>query len=286
MEITIQNTQSLYEKLLATPEEKRGEFYEKEFLQPYHELKEKYLPFNPEWLGALPLTGHDKEMEEALDKLQAIDAWKLAKETIQNAGNRFKTAGVPIPEKVLLGIFLGDSTTLASTQGIMGFGGIPGYIQIVIAPNENSLSMLQSAIAHDFHHNVLFKNIDWNFMNDITVAKYLAVEGLAESFAESMYGFEFVGPWVKEITTEDLEKSRAIIGEVLSVKGFSEVQKYIFGDQVLDYEVIELTGTPRFGGYAVGYHAVQAFLKKTGMSVEEATLLDGEEIMEKSVFFK
>ena len=61
---------------------------------------------------------------------------------------------------------------------------------------------------------------------------------------------------------------------------------YIFGDQLLDYELTKSTGIPRYGGYAVGYHAVQAFLKNTGMSVEEATLLDGEKIMEKSGYFK
>jgi len=286
MEITIQNTKSLYKELLSVPEEKRADFYESEFLKPYHELKEKYMPSNPEWMGALPLSGHDQEIEEALDRLQAIDAWKVAKESIQNVSKRFKTAGIPMPEKVLLGIFLGDPAALANTQGIMGFGGLPGYIQIVIAPNEKSLSILPSVIAHEFHHNVLFKNMNWNFMNDITVAKYLAVEGLAESFAESIYGFEVVGPWVKGVTSEDVDKSRSVIGKALSVKGFNEVRKYIFGDQLLDYEITESTGIPRYGGYAVGYHAIQAFLKKTGMSVEKATLLDGEEIMERSGYFK
>ncbi len=145
--------------------------------------------------------------------------------------------------------------------------------------------MLPSVIAHEFHHNVLFKNTDWNFMNDVTVAKYLAIEGLAESFAKSMYGYKFLGRWVKDLSGEELDKTRKIIGRALSVKGFNEVRKYIFGDQLLDYEDMESTGIPRSGGYAVGYHAVQAFLEKTGMSVEEATLLEGEEIIEKSGYF-
>src|SRR5690625_6388583 len=108
MEITIQNTKSLYKELLSVPEEKRADFYESEFLKPYHELKEKYMPSNPEWMGALPLSGHDREMEEALNKLQAIDAWKMAKESLQNDSKRFKSEGIPMTEKVFIGIFLGD----------------------------------------------------------------------------------------------------------------------------------------------------------------------------------
>jgi uncharacterized protein YjaZ len=38
-------------------------------------------------------------------------------------------------------------------------------------------------------------------------------------------------------------------------------------------------------GYAVGYHAVQAFLKKTGITVEKATLIDGETIIKESGYF-
>lgn len=285
MEIMIQNTNNLYEELLKLPANDREAFYEREFLKPYQKMKEMYMPHDPKWMGALPLTGCDKEIKESLKKLQDIGVWKTAKEAIQEANKRFLHTGILVPDKVLVGIFIGDATMLINTQGIMGFGSLPGYIQIVIAPDEKSISLLPSTIAHEFHHNVLFKNISWNFMSDITVAKYLALEGLAESFAESIYGFESVGPWVKEVIDEDIDKTRKIIGNALNVKGFNEVRKYIFGDQLLDYELTESTGIPRYGGYAVGYYAVQEFLKNTDMSVEESTILDGEEIMEKSGYF-
>jgi uncharacterized protein YjaZ len=41
-------------------------------------------------------------------------------------------------------------------------------------------------------------------------------------------------------------------------------------------------GMPNFGGYAVGYHTVQAFLKRTGATIEEATLLPAATIIEES----
>jgi uncharacterized protein YjaZ len=188
-------------------------------------------------------------------------------------------------EKLLLGIFPGNPALLANVEGYTGLGSIPGYIQIMIAPNKYNLSRLQAIVAHEFHHNVLFANAKWNFMN-VSVAKYLAVEGLAESFAASQYGEEYIGPWVTSVKGVDLEKSREIIGKSLNIHGFSEVRKYIYGDQMINFGATEPTGIPAFAGYAVGYHAVQAFLKKTGISVEAATLIDGETIMEESDYFK
>ena len=44
-------------------------------------------------------------------------------------------------------------------------------------------------------------------------------------------------------------------------------------------------GMPTFGGYAVGYYVVQAFLKRTGKSIEETTFLPAEEIVQASGFF-
>ena len=255
-------------------------------MEPFQQmLKITNMPSTPEAIGLLPLVGRDIEMGEMLNKLKAANVWDTAREVIEVAAQRFLAAGVAVPEKVVLGIFLGNPEFLASNEGITGFGGVPGYLQVVLTPNEKSLGLLPAIISHEFHHNVLFHNVNWNFM-EITVAKYLAVEGLAESFAESMYGYESLGPWVKDLKGEALEKTRKIIGNSLNVKGFNQVRKYIFGDMLMEYEGAEATGIPPYSGYAIGYHAVQAFLKKTNISIEHATVLEGEEIMEKSEYFK
>jgi uncharacterized protein YjaZ len=114
----------------------------------------------------------------------------------------------------------------------------------------------------------------------------IAMEGLAESFAASLYGEEYIGPWITGVKGQDLEKSREIIGKSLNIKGFNEVRKYIFGDHMTNFDGSEPTGIPAFAGYAVGYHAVQAFLKKTGIAVEKATLIDGETIIKESGYFE
>ena len=256
-------------------------------MEPFLELFETMnMPVNPEAMGGLPITGHDAEMNLMLDKLKNADAWSKAHNAIETSVQRFQQADVAMPEKLVVGIFLGNPDFLANSEGYTGFGGIPGYIQIIIAPNEYNLPRLKAAIAHEFHHNVLFKNAKWNFMNDVSVVKYLAVEGLAESFAASLYGEEYIGPWVTGVKGQDLEKSREIIGKSLNIKGFNEVRKYIFGDLMTNFDGCEPTGISAFAGYAAGYHAVQAFLKKTGIAVEKATLIDGETIIKESGYFE
>jgi uncharacterized protein YjaZ len=58
-----------------------------------------------------------------------------------------------------------------------------------------------------------------------------------------------------------------------------------FCDQVKNLDGSKPTGIPAFAGNAVGYHAVQAFLKETGITVEKATLIDGETIIKESGYF-
>lgn len=200
---------------------------------------------------------------------------------------RFEKASIPLPEKVVVGIFLGNPEYLSMFQGYTGMGSIPGYILIMIDPNEKNLPKLNACITHEFHHNVLFHNTKWNFMTDVTVGRYIAIEGLAESFAASMFGEEFIGPWVTDglVQGADLETARRIISKSLDVRGFMEVRKYIFGKHPMMPETQDF-GMPFCGGYAVGYYAIQAYLKKTGISIEKATVMDGDEVIKASGYFE
>lgn len=286
MIIKIHDTYQLYKKMINLPDEKRKDYYEGTFMAPFKPMLEiMNMPLEPEKMGCYPVIGKDVEINKMLEKLKKSDAWNIARDALETAVERFLSAGISMPKQVDLGIFIGNPEFLFQYKGITGFGGIPGYIQIVIDPNEKSLAMLPSIVVHEFHHNVLFHNAKWRFM-DISVAKYLAIEGLAESFAESIYGYDSLGPWVKSLEGLPLEEARTTTGKVLNVTGFMDVRKYIFGDTLMNYDGATSTGIPAYSGYAVGYHAVQAFLKKTGISIEQATLLEGEEIMARSDYFK
>jgi uncharacterized protein YjaZ len=286
MKINILDTHKLYTEMLLLPDTKRAAFFDEKFLQPFALMFERTrMPRNPEAISSLALSGADNTAKDMLDKLIAANAWEEAKKTIEFAMSELKKSGIEMPEEIMLGIFLGDPVRLAQGEGYTGAGSIPGYIQILIAPKEQNLLKLPACIAHELHHNALFYNVKWNFMN-VTLSQYLAVEGMAESFASALYGEDFIGPWVTSVTGVDLEKVREIIGKNLDVAGFLEVRKYIFGDHPMVPES-KVLGIPYCGGYAAGYHAIQTYLHKTGKTIGEVTkaFIDGEDIVRRSGYF-
>jgi len=50
----------------------------------------------------------------------------------------------------------------------------------------------------------------------------------------------------------------------------------------------ETLGIPYCGGNVAGYHVIQAYLRKTGSLISEATkaFIDGEDIVKQSGYFK
>ena len=286
MKINILETNKLYTEMLSLPDDKRVNFFDRNCLEPFSAMFEiMNMPRDPNLLGYAPLSGADKLTSEMLKQLNDSDIWNEAQHAVELSLKNLPPTGITIPKEVLLGIFLGNPSILEQSEGYSGIGSIPGYIQILIAPNTYNIPRLPSCIAHEFHHNVLFNNISWNFMN-VSLSQYLAVEGLAESFASALYGEEYVGPWVTKISENDLEKTKRIIGQSLDVTGFMEVRNYIYGDHPMVPEG-KIIGIPYCGGYAAGYHAIQAYLNETSKTVGEATreFLSGEDIVKQSGYF-
>ena len=168
-----------------------------------------------------------------------------------------------------------------SDRGYTGFGGIPGFIMLNYSEvTDYNLARLQAALAHEAHHNIYGFGQAWDPAG-ITVGKYMIMEGLAESFAASLYGKELVGPWVTDFDLADMPRVKAIMKNGLDIKGFDAVRQYVFGDAKTGGKL----GLPNTAGYAVGYHIVQAFMKKTGEDIVEATITPAEQIIEVSGFF-
>ncbi len=286
MKINILDTYQLYTEMLSLPDPERADFFDKEVIQHFAPMFERMnMPRDPNTFGCLTLSGVDSTAKEMLAQLRDSDAWNKAQQAIEFAENNLQKPGIQMPTDLLLGIFLANPVIFAETQGYTGLGSCPGYIQIMIAPNEYNLPRLPSCVAHEFHHNVLFNNINWNFMN-VTLSQYLAVEGLAESFASTLYGEEYIGPWVSNVNETDLRKASSIIGQNIDVVGFMEVRKYMYGDHPMVPEGKSL-GISYCAGYAVGYHAVQSYLRKASKTVAEATkaFINGEDIIKQSGYF-
>ena len=78
-------------------------------MEPFFELFTKMnMPLNPEAIGSFPVTGHDVEINAMLDRLENADAWNKAHKAMEISIQRFQQADIAIPEKVVVGIFLGN----------------------------------------------------------------------------------------------------------------------------------------------------------------------------------
>ena len=85
-------------------------------------------------------------------------------------------------------------------DGYSGDGGIPGYILGFLVPNEETIRRLPAAIDHETNHNVRYQYIRWT--NDVTLGEMLVSEGLAENYATTLFGEEFLDPWVTKTDKE------------------------------------------------------------------------------------
>lgn len=298
MKIKLVDTQSFYEKVCdGTATENQFKY---EVMAPVEKMWE-YLnaPMTAkspggydvvmasEMLGIWTPRKSGLHIRESYHQLLKTNIYSEGPGVIEQAIKKFADIGYDIPlDEVVLNILLGDpeNTILMASEGYSGFGGIPGYLLLIVIPNGFNQDKLKSAIAHEFNHNVRFTYQPFNH-GDVTVGEYLVIEGLAEVFAEEMYGVENRGPWVSEFDEEELSYTFAVFKEALEVKGFQDVAAYMYGDEVAKSMGYHPVGVSRNAGYTIGYHVVKAYLKNTGQSITEATLLPAEDIIDQSGCF-
>jgi uncharacterized protein YjaZ len=297
MKIHIEDTSSQYEQLLSLSEAKREDYFRHTMMKPFENMWNTIgVPMKAKQengydvMMATKMLGYvdvneSEEIQRVLAELKVIEVQKIAQETLQQCIHVANHANLYVKaEELKFGMYIADAEKLKKVNGYCGFGGIPGYIMIAVNPNTYNIPRIPALIAHEFHHNIRFSYFDWDHGN-VTVGEYLVIEGLAESFATALYGEELLGPWVTSIDEEELEYSIEVIRDGLHVKGFAEVSAYMFGDEAAKREGYAPVGLSAGAGYAVGYHVVQSFMKKNNVTIEEATLMSTEEIMNGSGVF-
>ncbi|WP_090919841.1 MULTISPECIES: DUF2268 domain-containing protein [unclassified Bacillus (in: firmicutes)] len=291
MKIDMEDTLSQYEILLSLPLKERENFFRYTMMKPFEEmwhtinvpLKAKQpngydVMMATKMLGYLDIKESDIA-KKALYDLKTIDALEIAQTALNRCIEFAKANNLEVrAEELKFGMYIADPEKLKNQNGYCGFGGIPGYVTITVHLNNYNISRIPALIAHEFHHNLRFSYFDWNH-GDVTLSEYLVIEGLADSFATELYGEEYLGPWVTSIDEEELEYSIHVIREGFHLKGFAEVSSYMFGDEIAKKEGYSPVGLSPGAGYAVGYYAVQSFMKKNNITIQEATLLSAEEII-------
>ncbi len=284
----------IYRKILEAPIDKKDDIYRYEFMQKFEKKWEIYhCPLKAKQPGgydvvmASGMLGYllpqkiGKKEEIFIDGLADDKLWSDCVSSIEKSLMEFVDMGIGLKVKdylFTLALANPESPYCIMNDNCCGDGGIPGFIFGSLVPSEFTKSRIPIVLAHEVNHNVRFQYVKWS--NDITLVEYMICEGLAENFATYLYGEENVGPWVSKTDEKTLnEYIKPLMQDALDVKGFDNVTSYMYGDEMAKMQNYVPVGMPYCAGYACGYHMVKYYLKKTGRSIVEATILPAEEIL-------
>ncbi|EPY2274666.1 DUF2268 domain-containing protein [Clostridium sporogenes] len=294
MNIKLIRSDKIYNKIMNSPKEKRDDIYRYELMKPFEykwscinvPLKSTQkggydVIMASSMLGNLLPSEVDETQKKAIDLISKDNLWAICEETIKNSLERFTKLAYELPIKdYMFSILLANpkSPYISMSNGYAGDGGIPGYIFVGMVPNEYTIRRIPAALAHECNHNVRFQFEKWK--NDITLAEMMICEGLAENFATSMFGEDMIGPWVSKTDIDTLnDYIKPIVKDALDATGLENIASYLWGDELAQLQGYFPVGLPYCAGYACGYYMIKHYLKKTGKSIEEATLTPASEIM-------
>lgn len=295
MRIVSIRSDGVYSKIMKAAFDKKNDIYRYELMKPFEKKWACYsvpmkaaTPNGYDVIMASGMLGHmaptvvDEKQKHNIELISDNALWERCELSIQNSLNCFIENGVKLPvQEYMFTILLADpeSPYIVLNEGYCGDGGIPGYLFSWLTPNEYTLNHLHVALAHETNHNVRFQFIKWK--NDITLGEMMVSEGLAENFATQLYGEDKAGPWVTKTDMATLnEYIKPIIHGGLNVQGLENLNAYLYGDEMATLQNYAPVGLPYCAGYACGYHLVKHYLKKTGKSIVEATILPASEILD------
>lgn len=289
------DTETSYRAMLATPDaETREAIFSRELIAPFQGLVDIMGGGNGiaafrQWQMTAEQFAPQRhaEIERLLNQLKAADAWNRAADSLIKGRDAFTPylTRINLPT-ITFGLMLADLSNMPLQHGYTGFGSIPGWVMTVYGEaSAYNLERVEACTVHELHHNLCTALLTalgrakpiW----EVTLGEYMLNEGLAESFAAELYGEDKIGPWVTEFDQRRFEEARRMMKANLSLTGFNAVRAYIFGDTLSGQNL----GVPDLCGYAMGYHMVQTYLKKTGKSVVEATVTPAEQVIHESGFF-
>ncbi|MEM9955532.1 MAG: DUF2268 domain-containing putative Zn-dependent protease [Chloroflexota bacterium] len=287
-------TNEIYHAIInaQTLSEKQA-LYRQKIMQPWQQMMQmmsgQAINPNDEFASARAWAWHTPDeldhIPQALTQLEAADAWQLGENALKKGVAAFADYDLPF-DTVEGWLMLGVPERNPSHENYTGAIDFthPRFVCQYFEPDERNIKALSGAVVHEFNHLVRLRVQPWDMMTT-TVGDYIIHEGIAESFATALFGEDVLGYYVTDINDADLAIAKQLISENLQTTGFNVIRGYIFGDHLAEQWGFEKIGMPNFGGYAVGYHVVQAFLKKTGMSIQEATFLPAEQIIAESGYF-
>lgn len=300
MKITEVRSDKVYDKLINADLDKKDDIYRYELMDKFSYKWACYnVPIKAKQKGgydvvmASTMLGYmapseiDKSKTKEVEGLKDNKLWELCTKSIKRALSLFIDAGIKLKvDEYKYTILLPNPESIYTklSESCCGDGGIPGSIFLSLLPKEDTIKKIYSVLAHECNHNVRFQFIKWS--NDITLEEMMINEGLAENFAVWIYGEKMLGPWVTTTDVKTLDEYiKPIIKDNLNVKGLDSITAYLYGDDIAVQQGYFPEGLPFCAGYACGYYMIKYYLKKTGKSIIEATLMPYEEIKKELMGF-
>lgn len=298
MQARLMKTNEMYHEMIAAEDdETRTALYLAHFVKPWERMMAMFaqgygngatdaLAGARAWHWLLP--DDLREMPSQLAALEAADAWRMGAEALEKAAAAFDPYTARIGFDQVTGWLMLASPAMGT--GDRGYTGAtdwtqPQFVGQFSEVTPANVRRLPGLLAHEMHHLIRFRATPWNMMT-ASVADYMVLEGLAESFATALFGEAVLGFYVTDVDGAALETARGLTGGALHETGFNVTRGYIFGDALAgQFGAQVVGGMPAYGGYAVGYHTVQAFLERTGTSIVEATFMAADEIVAGSGMF-
>lgn len=282
MKIEICNTPSLLRETQHLDPKSQQAAWQERVVAPFKPMMQ-IVPMDFAAMGACDINTAPSVYSATIDELLKGDVIGRIQAALEKAFQELKARGnFRFPEALQVGVFISDGKNQIHDElnhGFTGFGGIPGFIVLILSPTEYVLKSLEALVVHEFHHNVRFLIEPWPQDMNISVGKYLLDEGMAEAFAAELYGEPYIGPQTIGLSASELSKAAEIILPHAEEKGFQTARSYLFGDAMADTCGYPKTGLPHGAGYAVGYRLMKDYFAKTGKNIFDATLESSEHIL-------
>ncbi len=223
----------------------------------------------------------DDRLTEALDLLEAADAWTRVERALHD-GLALQLAATPdiaVPDSLQVVLLPGDPADthfMDVNLGMTANGSVPGYLWICVWPSPENLERIEATAVHELHHNLRYTTVPWDPMT-VPVGEQIVSEGLADAFARQLHGdlgYTRIG-LAAQGDDAVFEKVVANLG----VTGMQQFAAWVHGDATAARYGATPVGLPTGAGYAVGNRLVDAYLAATGRTAADVLLVDRDELV-------
>lgn len=290
MKINWIRTNDIFRQIINQPEHKTETYIEK-IVTPWQAMMQMFTQGGDDplagargWNWLLPDQLHSTP--PILEALEAANAWEIGADAMHKAVAAFDGHALPVDEfegwLMLADPARSDSIGQGYTGAVDWMN--PRFVVQYSEVTPRNIRALPGAIVHEMNHLVRLRIFPWDMMNT-SVADYIIHEGVAESFAAQLFGEDVIGHYVTDFDDSQIERAKSLVREGLDKTGFDIIRAYIFGDEVGEKYNLPQIGMPNYGGYAIGYRVVQAFIQRTGKTAADATFTPAKDIIEQSGYF-